>query len=817
VGRLIIHRPGTKVTHSARNVGTGTQQFNQSVLDELGTDFVAQLQERAYDIAVKTLAPLRIKALNGWLNSFDNSSNGSAEKLAVKHYGMDVASTRKVIEAIKSVKQGKQGWVEGYLVTWGGTRDADLQGEFFTKNTDLCIDWFPYRPVLYHHGMDYSGPDRGPALKSIGDFQNKDLGTDDLGLWIQAQLNLNDNYGDAVYDMVKASDFGWSSGSVDHLVKVSDHGEIKTWPLIEGSITPTPAQPAKTTVRALKSLSIPTLRGLDARVGREEAALNESDYGGLKVATKQQLRHARAISQALGLALDKAGIIQLANASQKILKTDSGEEDDDTTKMEEYDDDAVMMGEYDDDDDAVMMGEYDDDDDAVMMEEYDDDAVMMEEYDDDAVMMGEYDDDDDAVMMDEYEDDAVMMEEYDDDAVMMDEYEDETAMSYRSRNPRPRRKVRKRARKSNKVELALRRKIKALELSEAPNERNFSPMKITDQADRPGAYTNAFKAYLMGGESRLYDHQKYTLTKGRDTYGGATTEFDINNRSIKSLGRKAYTTGSDASWGYAVPEDWVNELNKNVMTDAEMASHCRTRTTSSDRLIQPNLVTTDARRAHAGNVSWPGEAPGSQADHEATEDVLSQIAVPVHVMLISNITSLTALEDSAFSLQDEITEGFSEAVAVAYETLIYGGDGQGKLQGIVVDTDVITNRSTSNQTVSGYVPTGSTSGFLNGDVFLTALGHLPGKYRQKAAWVMNSNTNIAIRQLKDGEGNYSFPVVLADLSRAYTIARRVEFSVRRFDDSNYAELDQVLFLGRARIGGQVTQPAAIKTIKISVS
>jgi lipopolysaccharide export system ATP-binding protein len=63
----------------------------------------------------------------------------------------------------------------------------------------------------------------------------------------------------------------------------------------------------------------------------------------------------------------------------------------------------------------------------------------------------------------------------------------------------------------------------------------------------------------------------------------------------------------------------------------------------------------------------------------------------------------------------------------------------------------------------------------------------------------------------------AFPLILADLSRAYTIANRVEFSVKRFDDSTYATQDNTLLLGRARLGGMVTQPLAIKALKIATS
>ncbi|MCY3778915.1 MAG: phage major capsid protein, partial [Chloroflexi bacterium] len=45
----------------------------------------------------------------------------------------------------------------------------------------------------------------------------------------------------------------WSSGSLPHLGEVGADGQIKRWPIVEGSLTPTPAEPRLTDVRSLKS------------------------------------------------------------------------------------------------------------------------------------------------------------------------------------------------------------------------------------------------------------------------------------------------------------------------------------------------------------------------------------------------------------------------------------------------------------------------------------------------------------------------------------------------------------------------------------
>jgi HK97 family phage major capsid protein len=401
---------------------------------------------------------------------------------------------------------------------------------------------------------------------------------------------------------------------------------------------------------------------------------------------------------------------------------------------------------------------------------------------------------------------------------------------------------------NNRVDYWRSKAMKA-ELGEAFNQRGFSGIGVTDVADRKDSYKNAFKSYLYQGWNSLSQTQQYVLKGKGTTNWGATKAFAGPGLDPRV---KTYFGSSDSAGGFAVPPDWVSELNKNVMTQTVMAPECRTRTTTSDRIIQSNVVTTDARRAHAAVVRWPNEVIANGDVTRTTEDQFSQIEVPINVMMLSLTSSNSALEDVTFNLEEEINEAFSEAVAVSYDSLIYAGDGIGKLEGIVTNSQVTAVRSQGVQTVGGYVPTGSPEGIITADTLKEMFFHLPLGYRQRAKWYMNSNTGLQISTLKDGEGNYlidqrneslqntgvpdrlfgkpivyneyaqdiaedAFPIVLADLSRGYLIGKRVDFSIRRFDDSAYAELDQVLFLGRARIGGQVLQPAAIKVLKVAAS
>ncbi len=175
------------------------------------------------------------------------------------------------------------GRIGGYLLVWGASahRDGgsveegqavqrDLQGQYFTPETDVGLDWYERRPVLYHHGLD-------GALKAAVIGVIDSLIPDETGLWAEAQLDLRKRYVRAVRRLVDQGLLGWSSGSLPHLVEISADGQIKRWPIVEGSLTPTPAEPRQTDVQTLKSAY--TSLGLDMSrlgLGGGDANLNEN-------------------------------------------------------------------------------------------------------------------------------------------------------------------------------------------------------------------------------------------------------------------------------------------------------------------------------------------------------------------------------------------------------------------------------------------------------------------------------------------------------------------------------------------------------------
>lgn len=146
------------------------------------------------------------------------------------------------------VKALGDGRVGGYLVRFTGPRDPDLTGDFFSKDTDLGVEDGSILPVYYNHGGD-------------GTLKTRKLGRavvkfDDAGLWLEAQLNMRDEYEQMIYKLATEGKLGWSSGAAGHLVereKVGKTWHIKSWPIAEASLTPTPAE-ARNDVEVVKSV-----------------------------------------------------------------------------------------------------------------------------------------------------------------------------------------------------------------------------------------------------------------------------------------------------------------------------------------------------------------------------------------------------------------------------------------------------------------------------------------------------------------------------------------------------------------------------------
>ena len=151
-----------------------------------------------------------------------------------------------------SIKSDRLGYVKGYLVRFGSPDNVDLEGDYFTPETDYG---FPIKSgqavplnLYYHHGMDSV-----VGKRCIGTGTVK---MTDAGLWYEAQVDMADEYGQMIAKLCKQGKMGYSSGAAGHLVQRKSNGgvnQIISWPIAEASITPTPAE-YRNTVKSLKDM-----------------------------------------------------------------------------------------------------------------------------------------------------------------------------------------------------------------------------------------------------------------------------------------------------------------------------------------------------------------------------------------------------------------------------------------------------------------------------------------------------------------------------------------------------------------------------------
>jgi len=138
---------------------------------------------------------------------------------------------------LRAVKLVGDDGIEGLGMPFGGPFNGkDLDGERFTDKTDFAFDWFTERPLLYQHGLD-----GGTGTSVVGRVKSWEL-RGDLGVWVQAQLDKSHEYFSAVKELITKGKLFFSSGAMRHLVETnSKTGEIRRWPWVELSLTPTPS------------------------------------------------------------------------------------------------------------------------------------------------------------------------------------------------------------------------------------------------------------------------------------------------------------------------------------------------------------------------------------------------------------------------------------------------------------------------------------------------------------------------------------------------------------------------------------------------
>jgi HK97 family phage major capsid protein len=386
---------------------------------------------------------------------------------------------------------------------------------------------------------------------------------------------------------------------------------------------------------------------------------------------------------------------------------------------------------------------------------------------------------------------------------------------------------------------------------------------MDEQATVPGlraaveGFLNEFKAFqgevkvsLQQQDDRMTILDRKTTHHGRPVLTGAVDTaaphrkaFDAYLRSGDDDGLrglvlegKALSAAVAADGGYLVDRDTAEAIRSMLLSTASLravASVVEVEAASFDVLID---------RSEVGS-GWATEAT---ATGETATPLLDRIQIQLHELSAMPKASQRLLDDSAFDVEGwlagKIAQRFQRAEAAAF----VNGDGVDKPRGFLTAPKVANAAWVWGSL--GYVPTGAAGDFaaINAaDCIINLVYALGADYRANAVFVMNSKTAGAVRKMKDADGRFlwsdglaageparlmGYPVqvcedmpdiaagahaiAFGDFRAGYTIAERPDLRILR---DPFSAKPHVLFYASKRVGGDVTDFAAIKLLKIAVS
>ena len=294
-------------------------------------------------------------------------------------------------------------------------------------------------------------------------------------------------------------------------------------------------------------------------------------------------------------------------------------------------------------------------------------------------------------------------------------------------------------------------------------------------------------------------------------------ERDVAPEHLKTL-----STGDDSAGGYLVPVVRSNEIIEYVR-DYSPVRQLATIVTidSGDAFEVPVENSTDT------SGDWVAET-GTRSTATTTGFGLEKI--PLHEMYSKPLATQKMLTTSSFDIEGWLKRKVGDKFARVEGTAFVSGNGVGRPQGLLEQSDVGNTNSGSASTVTA-------------DAFNTLSHAMLERFIPNARWMMSRATLGVVRNLKDGQGQYlwqpafaagnppmiaGFPyttatdmpaiassaksVLFGDFAAAYTIVDHAQLTFLR---DPFSSKPHVEFYFSKFVGGQVVQPLALRTMTIS--
>lgn len=334
----------------------------------------------------------------------------------------------------------------------------------------------------------------------------------------------------------------------------------------------------------------------------------------------------------------------------------------------------------------------------------------------------------------------------------------------------------------------------------------------------------AVRTPLAGGVDHGAPHQK--------AFNAYVRSGDDDGLRGLELDGKSLSTAVNSDGGYLVDpatSETVQSVLNSTASIRSIASVVNVEATSYDVLVDHGDI----------GSGWATETSNLT---ETSTPTIDRITIPLHELSALPKASQRLLDDAAFDIEGWLAGRIADKFARAEAASFINGDGIDKPKGFLTHTSVDNDVWAWGNL--GYVPTG-VDGVITANAIIELVYALGATYRANASFVMNSKTAGLVRKLKDNDGRFlwtdglaagqpavlmGYPVLIAedmpdaatdataiafgDFAAGYTVAERPDLRILR---DPFSAKPHVLFYATKRVGGDVSDFAAIKLLKFATA
>jgi len=289
--------------------------------------------------------------------------------------------------------------------------------------------------------------------------------------------------------------------------------------------------------------------------------------------------------------------------------------------------------------------------------------------------------------------------------------------------------------------------------------------------------------------------------------------------------------GEAQDGGYLTPVEWDRTITDKLVLISPMRQICRVQQVSKTGFSK----LFNMRGTASG---WVGETENRVSTNTAQFTPLTFSSGEIYA---NPAATQQILDDSLIDLQAWLADEVYTELAKQEGSAFIAGDGTNKPSGILRYVEGVTNPKTHPFGPIHTVQSGA-AGAITSDGIIDLIYDLPSVFTGNARFIMNRNSQRAVRRLKDGQGNYLWqpsyvagqpatiagypltempdmpditeggtPILFGDFMQSYLIVDRIGIRVLR---DPYTNKPYVMFYTTKRVGGGLLNPEPMRAMRV---